>query len=207
MIGRLGRLTATIVALALAGCAGTGEVVTLDLQPVPPGSTPAIQNEDALRVLVEEFADKRPAKERLGVRTHVWGGVTNFDLPGGKVGPVMAKTVADYLTHRGWKARPAGAGGVDHPDVVITGEIAEFAVAVKSRFFSTKIAVALKMELHAVNASDKSRTRLTLEGSRTDTVFWFDEEDVQRLVNQTVQESLERMVADVKVEHRTLRLK
>lgn len=207
MTGRIGRLTALIGFLALAGCAATGEVVTVDLQSVPPGSTPAIQNEDALRVLVEDLADQRPAKERLGVRTHIWGGVTHFDVHGGKVGPAMAKTVADYLTHRGWKARTAGAGAHDHPDVVMTGEITEFAVAVKSRFFSTRIAVALKMELHAVNESDKSRTRLTLEGSRTDTVFWFDDEDVERLVNQTVQESLDRMVADVKVEHRSMRLK
>ncbi len=195
---------------ALVGCAGTGEVVLVDLHSVPAGAGAPIQNEDALRVTIEEFQDVRPNKERLGVRTHLWGGVTYFDVTDGKIGTAVTRTLAEFLAHKGWKVRSpgSGTGGADaSPDVTLSGQIREFAVSVKSRAFSTKLAVALNMEIQGINVSDKSRTRVTVEGSRTETVFWFTEEDVQRLVSETLRENLEKMAADMRVENRTLRLK
>lgn len=204
---RIGWFVGVIGLVGLIGCAGTGEVVTLKLAAVPPGAGAPIQNEDALRVVVEDFQDQRPKKDRLGVRTHLGGGVTYFDVADGKVGAAVAQAVAEFLTHKGWKVRTAASGTAEPADVTMSGQVNELAVAVKSRFFSTKLAVALKIDLQAVNASDKSRAHLTLEGSRSTTVFWFEPDDVQALANQVIRESLEKMAAEMKVEHRLLRVK
>ena len=50
-----------------------------------------------------------------------------------------------------------------------------------------------------------STTSMNLEGTSTDSVFWFEPKDVQELVNETLKESLEKLTADTKVEKRALR--
>lgn len=199
--------------MTLAGCTGTGEVVYLDLQAIPPAAPSKKQRGDQgeeIKVVVEAFQDLRPVKSRLGVRTHLWGGMTYFNVVGGKAGDVIAQVVADHLKQKGWRVwvRKTGSTAPEgDPDVILTGQIQEFSANAKSRFFSTKLTAKSKLEVRARNAVDGSTTSMNLEGTSTDSVFWFEPEDVQELVNQTLKETLDRLTADTKIEKRALRLR
>jgi hypothetical protein len=199
--------------MTLVGCTGTGEVVYLHLQAIPPAAPSAKQRGDQgeeIKVAVEAFEDLRPVKSRLGVRTHLWGGMTYFNVVGGKAGDVVAQVVADHLKQKGWRVwvrRHGSTAPEGDPDVIVTGQIQEFSANAKSRFFSTKLTAKSKLEVRARNAGDDSTTTMNLEGISTDSVFWFEPEDLQNLVNQTLNESLDKLTADTKVEKRALRLR
>jgi len=193
---------------ALTGCAGTGEVVYLEIQAVPAAAHSAKQREEQIKVAVEAFEDLRPEKSHLGVRTHLWGGVTHFNFMGGKAGDVIAQVVADHLKQKGWRVwgRRHGSPAPDgDPDVVLTGQIQDFSTNAKSGAFFTKLTVKSKLAVLARNAVDGSTTSMNLEGTSTDSVFWFEPKDVQELVNETLKESLDKLTADTKIENRALR--
>ena len=196
---------------ALTGCAGSGEVVYLEIQAIPPAPHSAKQQagqREEIKVAVEAFEDQRPEKSHLGVRTHLWGGVTQFNFMGGKAGDVVAQVVADHLKQKGWRVwvrRHGSPAPEGDPDVILTGQIQDFSANAKSRFFSTKLTAMSKLAVLARNAVDGSTTSMNLEGTSTDTVFWFEPKDVQELVNETLKVSLDKLTADTKVEKRALR--
>ena len=195
----------------LTGCAGTGDVVYLEIQAVPAAPHSAKQQggqREEIKVAVEAFEDLRPEKSHLGFRTHLWGGVTRFNFMGGKAGDVIAQVVADHLKQKGWRVWVSSHGGPapdGDPDVVLTGQIQDFSANAKSGAFFTKLTVKSKLTVLARNAVDASTTSMNLEGTSTDSVFWFEPKDVQELVNETLKESLEKLTADTKVEKRALR--
>lgn len=198
--------------LALTGCAAKGEVVYLEIQAVPAAPLSAKQQgeqREEIKVAVEVFEDQRPEKSHLGVRTHMWGGVTYFNVIGGKEGDVVAQVVADHLKQKGWRVwvrRHGSPTPEGDPDVVLTGQVQEFSVHAKSRFLSTELTAKSKLAVLARNATDGSTTSMNLEGTSTESVFWFEPKDLQNLVNQTLKESLDKLTADTKVEKRALRL-
>jgi len=198
--------------ITLTGCAGTGEVVYLEIRAVPPAAHSAKQQEgqgEKIKVAVEAFEDLRPEKSHLGVRTHLWGGVTHFNFMGGKAGDVVAQVVADHLKQKGWRVwvrRHGSPAPEGDPDVILTGQIQEFSANAKSGAFFTKLTVKSKMAVLARNA-DGSKTSMNLEGTSTDRVFWFKPKDVQELVNEMLKESLDKLTADTKVEKRALQLR
>src|ERR1043165_8344644 len=67
--------------IALAGCTGPGEVIPLQIHPTVPGSVSLAKPMDNVRVVVGSVEDSRSHKSGLGVRTHLWGGVSYFDVP------------------------------------------------------------------------------------------------------------------------------
>jgi len=204
---------AILALLALTGCAGKGETVLLSLREIPPAAASVAFMGERGKFLVIPFEDLRPQKAGVGMRTHFWGGATYFDVPGGKPGDLLAHVIAEHLKQKGWRAKvqqadKAGEAEPDGPpDITLTGQIQEFSANAKSRFGSTEITIKLQVALQGVNASDRSTTRMTLEGARTDTVVWFEPEDVQALVNATVKEGLDKLFGEMKVEVKTLRLK
>jgi len=194
-----------IAALWLAGCGGNGESILMDLHAAATSAAPAKAGNE-LTVAVTDFDDSAlQDPKRLGSRTHLGGGTSYFDLTGGKTGEVVAKLVADSLMQRGWKVEKAGADG--KADATISGKILELSVNAKSSFGSTDITSASKIVLEAVNAADGSTVRMTLNGAGTQTVVWFEPEDAQKLLGETVSSSLEKLIATTKVENNMLRLK
>lgn len=203
-----GRVTAGLVlGLALlAGCAGKGDTVHLDLKPAPQGNVAEAQKASGERVLVKAFEDLRPDKTRLGTRTHLWGGVTHFDVPGGNAGASVARVVGEYLAQKGRQvkiqvvqaARPAGDEWA--PDVTVTGQVEELSANAKSRVGNTLITVKLRVIVYGVNSADGSKVRLSLEGEKARPVFWFDPEDVEALVNELLVESLNKLLSNVEVQ-------
>lgn len=193
------------IILLLSGCAGTGEVVPLKIQALP--SVRSInQNFQDIKIVVESF-EEGPEAGRLGVRTHLGGGETIFAAQGGKPGDVMAQVVADNLKSMGfqvWIKKSDASEVPAKPDILITGQVLQLSAQARSRFFSTKMTAKVRIVIQAANASDRSTVRLNLEGAREDAVFWFEPGEVQELVNRTLKENLDRLLADVRVQDRAL---
>jgi uncharacterized lipoprotein YajG len=192
--------------LALAGCAAKGEVVQINLIPVVQTST---QKPDALVVIVP-FEDARPEPNHLGARAHFWGGQSYFEIPGGKSGDAVSKAVADYLKGKGWNVilvRSADSIAPEKPDVILTGKILALSVDAQSKFMKTEMAAKTKIAVHAQNAADESTVRMTLNGAGAQNVFWFNAEDAEKLLNDVLAESMEKLTTDTKFENKMLRLK
>jgi uncharacterized lipoprotein YajG len=192
--------------IALAGCAGTGEVIPLQIHPMVTGPEGVAKQRPAIRVAVGAVEDGRSHKTGLGVRTHLWGGVSYFDVPGGNPADTIAQALTDYLTAQGWQVTKRGAGD-QKADVVLTGKMLDFSVHAKSRVGFTEITAKTKLALQAQNVADGSTIRMTLNGSGADDVFWFDPEDAQTLVNGVLTDSFGKLVQDTTVENKQLRLK
>ncbi|TKS61261.1 MAG: hypothetical protein EWM72_00748 [Nitrospira sp.] len=191
--------------VTLVGCAGTGEVIPLQLHPAPPGAEKMAKPAAAIRVALASFEDGRTYHTGLGVRTHLWGGVSYFDVAGGNPADAVAQALADYLTAKGWQVTKRGVS--DNPDVVLTGKILDFSVHAKSRVGFTEVTTKTKLALQAQNVADGSTIRMTLNGSGADDVFWFEPEDAQALVNDVLTDSFGKLIQDTTVENKQLRLK
>lgn len=194
--------------LTASGCGGSGQTVYFDVIPKPqPG--PLVQAEP-IKIVIQPFEDRRAEKNRVGMRTHLWGGVTYFNVAGEKPGEVYAQALAEQLKAKGWQGqswnvRVGSAGAAADADIVISGQIFEFAANAKSRLFSTYITTSNKLTITAQNNADRSSTSRSLEGSQSDTVFWFGDEDVQQLLTATIKDTVERYLSDTTIAQRALR--
>lgn len=191
-----------VAVLCVAGCQGKGEVVNLNLHAAPDKELPKVKGAEGLTIAVGSFEDLRPEQKRLGKRTHLGGGETYFQVPGGNSSEAVAKVVSDYLAARGWRVTKEGA----HPDVTVTGKIQDLAVQAKSRFLGTNLTAKSRLSVQAKNASDGSAVNLVVFGNAENTEFWFDFEDAQEIINDALNKSLDYLVANTKVEGRTLKL-
>ena len=189
--------------MTITGCVGKGEVIPLQLQSPTVHETQA-QRADKLLVAIHPFEDGRSYQTGLGVRTHLWGGVSYFDVPGGKPGDAVTQALSDYLTAKGWRVTKPGPNG--DTDVAIAGKLEECFVQAKSRIGFTTITARTKLTIHATNSSDGSVVRMVLNGSGVDDVFWFHPEDVQTLVNDILTDSFHKLLQDTRVENDRLRL-
>ncbi len=192
---------------SLVGCAAQGDIVPLHVQPVLDAAkvtTPA----NRLRVAITPFEDARPHKDGLGTRTHLWGGVSTFDVPGHNPGAVVAQALATYLKSNGWQAEVVKPGNPsDGVDVMLSGTMQELMVHAKSGVGSTKITTESRLSLQARNVADGSQVRMTLDGAGSDRVFWFEPEDAQAVLNDELTQSFDKLVQNTKVDNRLLRLK
>ena len=210
--GRLGvGIVLTVSLLMGAGCGGTGKTFYLDLQQKQAAAQ--YMEPEPVRIVIEPFEDRRQEKNRLGLRTHLWGGVSYFNVAGERPGDVIAQALADRLKTRGWKDRAwtvlvASSGGMTNQkdaDIVISGQLLDFSANAKSRLFSTVVTTSSKMVITAKNVGDQSSTIRGVEGAQRDTVVWFCEDDVQQLLAATLKDGIDRYLADTTIEHKSLR--
>jgi hypothetical protein len=192
-----------LAALSVGGCAGKGEHLAVNLQAIM-STAPPTKPTGALTVAVATFEDASPQKGRLGSRSHLWGGTSYFDLKGGASSDAMTQVVVDYLKKRGWQVEKAASNA--QAQVIISGKVLELSVNATSSFGSTNITAATKTTMEAVNVADGSKVRMTLTGAGAQSVFWFDPDDAQELLNETLSASLGKLIASTKVEGNTLRL-
>jgi hypothetical protein len=205
-------MCAALIGLVLVnGCAGKQEVITLDVAAIPSGLSGALSRED-LKALVIPFEDKQAQTRVIGSRSHIGGGRTYFTVANNRPGEAVARVLADYLKQKGWQTwvvKPGGpvvanpAGGLD---VTLSGEVLEFSANAKSKFGSTEITVKTRVALQARNEKDGSIARMTLNGLRSDSVFWFGPRDVEEAINETLKDSVNRFLADARVENRLLQV-
>ena len=193
----------------LLGCAGTGEMVSLNLQTQQPFAQSS--QTEPLKIVIEPFEDLRTDRSKIGQRTHLGGGVTNFNVNGGAPGVTIAEALAETLRQRGWNrrgwdARVVQAGvGVSGADIVIGGEIRDFSTNAKSRVLNTKLTGESRLVIKARNLADDSSTVRNIQGEQTKLVFWFTSEDVETLMSGLLQDGIERFITDTKIEGRTLK--
>jgi len=212
-VRQIGRHYGLIVAVlfsagVVAGCGGTGRTFYMDLQQKVP--TAQYVEPEPVKILVEPFDDRRLEKTRLGMRTHLWGGVTYFQVAGERPGEVVAQALADRLKTRGWRdrswnVRMAPAGPTTDADIIISGQIFEFTAGAKSRVFSTVLSTSLKLVITARNVGDRTSTMRSVEGAQHNTVIWFSDDDIQTLTAATLQDDIERYIVDTAIEQRALR--
>ena len=194
--------------LFLSACQGTGQVVNFDLQALPSITNQPDSSQNSLVILVEPFQDTR-GKDLIGTRTHLWGGETYFNAWNGDISKGMASLATEYLQQRGWKATPHSQGTTSSEvqgDVILTGQVLTFNANAKSRFGSTKIDVQLQVGFEAKNVVDESTVRMVLGSSGTDTVFFFDPDDVKELSTQVLKDLFDQLFRDLKVQDRAFRL-
>ncbi len=210
--GRLGvGIVLTASLLMGAGCGGTGKTFYLDLQQKQAAAQ--YMEPEPVRIVIETFEDRRLEKNRLGLRTHLWGGVTYFNVAGERAGDVIAQALADRLKTRGWKdqawtvrvASSGAATNLNDADIVISGQLLDFSANAKSRLFSTVVTTSSKMVITARNIGDQSSTIRGVEGAQYDTVVWFSEDDVQQLLAATLKDGIDRFLDDTKIEQKALR--
>ena len=211
-MGRLGIGIVLVASLLMgAGCGGTGKTFYLDLHQKQTAAQ--YLEPEPVRIVIETFVDRRLEKSRLGLRTHLWGGVTYFNVAGERPGDVIAQALADRLKTRGWKDRPwtvrvvssGAATDLNDADIVISGQLLDFSANAKSRLFSTVVNTSSKMVLTARNLGDQSSTIRSVEGAQRDTVVWFSEDDVQQLLAATLKDGIDRFLADTTIEQKALR--
>jgi len=193
-----------VVLAWMAGCAGSGKTVALDVVPkLPPAKSLA---SEPVKIVIEPFEDRRVDTSKLGHRSHLGGGMTYFNVAGGNVGNSAAETMAETLRQqgwqrRGWDARVVQSGvAVSGVDIIVTGEVLELAANAKSRFFSTVITSECRMVIKASNLKDGSVTTRNVEGALTQTVFWFENNDVRKIVSLVLRDGFDRFVNDTKIE-------
>ncbi len=208
VVGRKGTGIVLLVGLLASGCAGSGQTLYLDT--IPKTAPAQMIAPEGVKIVVEPFEDRRVDKTRVGMRSHLWGGVTYFDVTGQNVGEMYAQALADRLKTRGWQdrawsVRVGQAGTAADADIVITGQILDFSANAKSRVFSTALATSSKLTVTAKNKSDQSTTNRTIEGAQTDTVFWYNDDDIKELLTATVKETINRYVEDTTVAQRAIR--
>jgi uncharacterized lipoprotein YmbA len=199
---------AIMMATMLAGCRGTGEMRYLDLREKPP--MVQVTDIEPVKIAIEPFDDRRADKSRVGTRTHLWGGTTQFDVLGDRLASVLTQRLADRLRTRGWRdrvwnVRVASAGSTADADIIVSGQVQDFSVTVKSRVFSTVIDTNSRFTLQARNLIDRSTTIRTIEGGRSRTVFWFNEDDVRDQLAATLKDGLDRLIVDTTIDNKALR--
>lgn len=211
MTARTLRLVSCLGFALLAGCAAKGEVITLNVQATAPNTGAAVKKSE-MHVIVMPLEDFRGDQARLGTRSHFWGGKSYFDVPGGKPVDVAAEAITNYLKARGWHAELAksqvrGTASAEKPEILLSGKVLALSVDAESKFLKTTITAKSKIAVQAQNTADGSVVRMTLNGAGSQSVFWFDPEDAQQLLNDVLTESLEKLVMDTKFENGLLRLK
>ncbi|MCC6139589.1 MAG: hypothetical protein IT389_03115 [Nitrospira sp.] len=192
----------------MGGCVGKGETRYLEVR-TPTIAAPSSEQEP-VKIVIEPLEDRRDDKTRVGQRTHLWGGETVFNVAGDRPGEVIAQALADRLRNRGWRGRPwkvqvGPRAEVPDADIIISGQIADFSVTAKSRVFSTVLSASNKLSLQARNVGDSSTTIRSVEGAQRTTVFWFSEDDARELLAATLQDGIDRFVADTMIADRALR--
>ena len=199
---------AVLTVMVAAGCAGKGETHVLGFPTKPTAVQPS--GVEPVKIVIEPFEDRRADKTHIGARSHLWGGVTRFDVAGGQPADVVTQALVTRLKTRGWGERPwnvhlGQAGSETDADIVISGQVQDFSVNARSRVFSTVIDTKNRMTIQARNLGDKSTTMRTIEGAQTRTVFWFNEADVQELLAATMMDGIDRLIADTTISQKALR--
>ena len=200
-----------IAGIGFVGCQGTGKTINFDPHASPSSMKDEAYHEDGLTILVEPFRDNRTQKNRIGSRTHFWGGATHFNVWNGNVSEGLANLALEYLQQRKWQASrstTSETGPDGSPaDVILTGDILSLKANAKSGFLHTKIDVQIGVGFEAKNAVDGSTVKMVLGANGTDTVAIFDPKDVEQLTNVVAKDLFNQLFQDLTVKNKAFRLK
>ena len=199
-----------VASLTFTGCQGSGQTVNFDPRALSPQTNRAeAVHEDDLTIVVEPFKDARPQPLRLGLRTHLWGGTTNFSAWNGKVSEGMADLAIEYLNQRQFRASrgPADPNNTTNSsNVTLSGTVLSLQANAKSGFGFTDIDVDMRVRFEAKNHVDGSSVRMVLGSNGTNTVVTFAPSDVEQLINLVAKDLYKQLFQDLTVKDRAFHL-
>ncbi len=193
---------AAVLVLALAGCAGPGEVIKFSTSAAAVPAPEKAQN--ALRVAVVPFEDLRADKASIGRYQHyVETRVDQLVPEPGSASEQVTAFVADYLTRAGFQVTRVQSGAAaGSADVVLTGQIESYWNEAVGRFFRTELTSRNRLVIRASNASDSSTVRTSVAGDATTKAICFCLTDLEKLNSEALAQSLSRFLGDVTVSDR-----
>jgi len=196
--------------LMFTGCQGTGQVVNFNPHALTsPSPKTAVVNKESITIVVEPFQDARPHQERLGSRTHLWGGITHFKAWNGNISEGMASLAIEYLQQRQWHASQGTESSTQTSptsDVTLTGTILSLNANAKSGFGFTDITIDMRVRFEAKNKVDGSTVRMVLGAKGSDTVTVFSPQDVEQLLNLVIYDLYKQLFQDLTVKNKAFRL-
>lgn len=201
--------------LFLLGCSGKGDVIPMNLNPKvstdASGAIPIGKSMAGPRVTVIPFEDGRADRTKVGSRTSLWGGETDFNLSPGSAGEETAQAFADYLKRKGWQAQYAKAAPPmteSGSDVVLSGKILELAVDAKRGLLLTDIEARTKLVIQAINREDNSSlVRTDAHSGNHENVLWFEPKDGEEILSEVLEKNFERFVVNTKFEDQAIRFR
>lgn len=202
-------MTAVLLTLAVVGCGGAGQTLTMsfDMAAVP---APA-KAQQALRVTVVPFEDVRSDKTSIGRYQHYVETTVDTLVPAqGSAADQITRFVAEYLTRAGFQVSLAKTGEMvpaGSADVVLTGQIESYWNEAVGRLFRTELMSQNRLVIKVSNAADASMVRSTVSGSGSRTAVFFDLPDLERLNSEALGEALSRLLGGVDAVNRTLKPK
>ncbi len=196
--------------LIMSGCQGSGHTINFDPRALAsPTARVGSQQDSDLTILVHPFQDARPKQNRLGSRTHLWGGETHFSAWNGEISEGMANLAIQYLREQQWRASKISADESTAPpnDVSLSGTVLSLNANAKSGFGFTDITVDMKVRFEAKNIADGSSVRMVLGANGSDTVGMFAPKDVERLINLVAKDLYKQLFQDLVVRDKTFHIR
>lgn len=195
-----------VTLVASSGCTGRGDLIIFDLaaQPIPVRA----MTEDTTPLRVAVWPPKTITRHEPWSREHLWGGKTYYTVPGDNVSAAIALTLVKRFREHGWQAwmEAPGVSAKRSPnDVTISGQLDELDATATSHLGRTYLKVSFRMTITATNASDDSVVRMRLRGRGTHRIFWFEPTDIQKMLREIVQDSLDKFLTQTKVDNRAIR--
>ncbi|MFO0706991.1 MAG: hypothetical protein U0412_09055 [Nitrospira sp.] len=201
------RLVIGCMALLLTtACGGHGERIDIAI-PGPLKDKTSATSMNGPRIVVLPFQDARDAQAHLGTRSHLWGGVSYFDLPTGTVSDAGAQAFVEYLSRHGWNATLGRTAGSEGTDVIIHTTIQTLSIDAKSGFMHTDLDAKNALAFQITNRSDESIVRERVAGTGTDRVFWFDPADAQELMSGLFESNFHKFLGDLTIQGKAIRLR
>jgi hypothetical protein len=202
-------MAAVLLALAVVGCGGSGQTLTMSFDMDSVLAPAKVQQ--ALRIAVVPFEDVRTDKTSIGRYQHYVETTVDVLVPAqGSAAEQITRFVAEYLTRAGFQVSLAKAGETvpaGSADVVLTGQIESYWNEAVGRFFRTEMKSQNRLVIKVSNAADASTARSTVAGSGSRTTVFFDLPDLERLNSEALGEALSRFLGDLVVVDRTLKPK
>jgi hypothetical protein len=92
-------------------------------------------------------------------------------------------------------------------DATIVGSLQDLSINAKSGLMHTDLSARNAMTFHITNHGDESSVHERVSATGTDQVFWFDPEDAQSLLTELFEKNFEKLLGDIKVDGRAVRLR
>ena len=180
----------------LMGCAPTRGFMPLEIRQTGPVLKKMIPEAERLKVAVAPFEDWRDDTSVVGFRRNWLGQKTPLTMERGDLGSLVAEVwVEDGRHRRGWEAwlaKPGVREPKDGPDFVLKGNILTFEAKASPGFGGTNLTASVRIEVELTDRRAAGRGPLVVvaEGMESRWVFWFERNDLERLLNSTIKRAM-----------------
>lgn len=211
----LGIACAVICSIGMAqlmGCAPARGVMPLEIRETGPILKKMLPEAERLKVAVAPFEDRRDDTSVVGFRRNCLGRKTPLTMERGDLGSLVAEVwVEDGRHRRGWEAWLAKPGVLeprDGADFVLKGKILAFEANASPGFGRTNLTASVRIEVELTDrrAAGHGPLVVVAEGTESRWVFWFERNDLERLLNSTIKRAMasDQFMARAAVDGRSL---